>query len=110
MTLKGQTRDPSTQLFTYSAISRKRLEFHSPIQRPDDNRLFVNLLCGPTQVQYYQIQLHYSLDHCKSINVLSTCLNDVNAWLSCSRLRLNASKTRGVAGSDPVNCCTRWYL
>ena len=28
-----------------------------------------------------------------AINILSTCLTEVNAWLSRSRLRLNASKT-----------------
>ena len=32
-------------------------------------------------------------DAAAAVSKLSACLSDVNAWLSCSRLRLNASKT-----------------
>jgi len=35
-------------------------------------------------------------DAAAAVNKLSACLSDVNAWLSCSRLRLNASKTHVI--------------
>jgi len=57
-------------------------------------------------VERHGVNLHQYADDCQlylstpvskaaaAVNKLSACLTDVNAWLSRSRLRLNASKTQ----------------